>query len=88
MRDVPAAVDPGRLVQLPRDAADELHHQEDEERVGGQELGHDQRQEVLTQPSFENRMYCGISTWNGSMIVTSMMANNSLLDRNSSRANA
>ena len=49
-----AAVDPGGLVQLARDAADELHHQEHEERVGGQELRHDQRQErVRSSPGAE-----------------------------------
>ncbi len=45
IRGVPGAVDARRLVELLRDAADELHHEEDEERVGGEELRHDQRQE-------------------------------------------
>ena len=44
MLDGPAAVDLGGLVQLARDAPHELHHEEDEERLGGQELRHDQRQ--------------------------------------------
>src|SRR5690606_26338499 len=39
---VVAAVDAGGLVQLPRQDADELHHEEDEERVGGEELRDDQ----------------------------------------------
>ncbi len=38
-----AAVHDRRLIQLMRNAADELNHQEDEEGIGGQELGHDQR---------------------------------------------
>ncbi len=87
---VPAAVDPGRLVELARDAADELHHEEDEERVGGQELRHDQRQErVRPSRAAENMMYCGtISTWIGNMIVSSMIANQNVLAVNSSRAKA
>jgi hypothetical protein len=37
-------------------------------------------QYVLIQSSCENRMYCGtITTWIGSMIVPSMMANHSRL---------
>ena len=84
-----AAVDPGGLVQLAGDAADELDHQEHEERVGGQELGQDQRDERVHPASLLNRMYCGTTTtWNGSMIVTSMIANHSVLSRNCSRANA
>src|SRR5215207_9623244 len=44
---------------------------------------------VFTQPSWLKTMYCGTTTtWKGSMIVNSMMANHSDLSRNCSRANA
>ena len=45
MRGCPAAVDARGLVEFARDAADELHHEEDEERVGREQLRHDERQE-------------------------------------------
>ena len=41
IRRWPAAVDLRGLVQLARDAPHELHHEEDEERLGGQELADD-----------------------------------------------
>lgn len=44
---------------------------------------------VLIQSTLLNMMYCGTTvTWCGSMIEPSMMANQSLLNGNSSRANA
>ena len=44
---------------------------------------------VFTQPRLLNRMYCGTrTTWIGSMTVTSMIENHSVLNRNCSRANA
>src|SRR3712207_2117281 len=44
---------------------------------------------VLIQPSWENSTYCGtMTTWIGSMIVTSMIANHSGRSRKFSRANA
>src|SRR5215217_713226 len=44
---------------------------------------------VFTHPSALNRMYCGTTTtWKGSIIVNSMMANHIPRSRNLSRANA
>lgn len=44
---------------------------------------------VFTQPSCENRMYCGtMITWIGSMIVMSIAPKNHFLPQNSSLANA
>ena len=44
---------------------------------------------VLTQPSWENSTYCGtMITWIGSMMLSSMIANQNRLPVNSSRANA
>jgi hypothetical protein len=44
---------------------------------------------VPTQPNRRNRMYCGtIVAWNGSMIVSSMIANSTLLKGKRSRAKA
>ena len=38
---------------------------------------------VFTQPNWLKMMYCGTTTtWNGSMIVISMIAKNSVLNRN------
>jgi len=52
-------------------------------------LGTNSGQKVFTQPICENRMYCGtITTWNGSMMVNSMMPKNSRLPVNWSRAKA
>ena len=52
-------------------------------------LGRISGRNVLVQPSWEKMMYCGtITTWIGSMMVSSMIANSSDLPRNSSRANA
>ena len=56
-----AAVDHRGLVELARDGAEELHQQEDEERVGGEEFRHDQRQEgVRPSRGCRNSTYCGI----------------------------
>src|SRR5919107_1305232 len=50
-------------------------------------LGRISGMKVSTQPSWLKMMYCGTTTtWNGSMIVTSMIENHSVLNRN--RANA
>src|SRR6476620_5959553 len=44
---------------------------------------------VFTNPSLLKMMYCGtITTWIGSMTVTSMIENHIVLNRNFSRANA
>ncbi len=44
---------------------------------------------VFTQPNWLKMMYCGTTTtWKGSMIVISMIANHSVFSRNFSRANA
>ena len=52
-------------------------------------LGTISGQKVFTQPICENRMYCGtMITWNGSMMVSSMMPKNSFLPLNCSRAKA
>ncbi|KMS93475.1 hypothetical protein BVRB_031100, partial [Beta vulgaris subsp. vulgaris] len=42
-----AAIHLRRLIELLGQAAEELHHQEDEEAVGGEELRHHQRQEGI-----------------------------------------
>ena len=52
-------------------------------------LGTISGRKVSIQPSFRNSTYCGISvTWYGSISVPSMIANQILRPRNSSRANA
>ena len=52
-------------------------------------LGSTSGMKVLIQPSWLNRMYCGTTTtWIGSMIVTSMIENQSVFPRNFSRAKA
>ena len=51
----PAAVHHRRLVELARDAAEELHHQEDEEGVDREELRHDQRQEGVHPAEVEEQ---------------------------------
>ena len=52
-------------------------------------LGTSSGQKVFTQPICENRMYCGtMTTWNGSMMVSSMMPKNSFLPVNCRRAKA
>src|SRR3954447_4122012 len=44
---------------------------------------------VFTQPRLLNKMYCGTNTtWIGSMTVTSMIENSTVLSRNFNRANA
>src|SRR5829696_3836608 len=52
-------------------------------------LGRIRGTNVFTQPSWLKMMYCGTTTtWKGSMIVISMIANHSVFSRNCSRANA
>jgi hypothetical protein len=58
----PAAVHHRRLVELARDAAEELHHQEDEEGVDGEEFRHDQRQDGVDPAELQEQTYCGMST--------------------------
>ena len=59
-----AAVHHRRLVELARDAAEELHHQEDEEGVDARNFGTTSGRMVSTQPRLRNSTYCGISaTW-------------------------
>ena len=55
MRQGAAAVHHRGLVELARDAAEELHHQEDEEGVDRQEFRHDQRQEGVHPAEIEEQ---------------------------------
>ncbi len=55
----PAAVHHRGLVEFARDAAEELHHQEDEERVRRQELRHDQRQDGVDPAEVQEQHVLG-----------------------------
>ena len=73
-----------------REVAHELHDEEHEERLGGEELaGRISGKYVSTRPSLLKTMYCGmITTWNGSSSVAIIAANKTPTPRNLIRANA
>src|SRR5699024_6907459 len=86
---VPATVDAGSFVQVLGQPTDELNHQEDEEPIGGQELGHDERPERVDPAELgEQYVLRNDHDVDGKHDRASMIAKKSFLPRNSSRAKA